>query len=577
MAAMRFIDRRKFLSGASSAMGWGLAAPYVLSVGGCDGPEVSGLTFGLRTDSERIFDLSVASGDPSPRGVVLWTHLRPEAVVAGTPLRFQIAQDPAFTTLVVEGTVASAAIGPQRDHTIRVEIEGPLAPGAAYHYRFIYGDTASRTGRCRTLPPAGVASVKLAAITCQDFTNGYYGAFRHIAEDDSIDFLLHLGDFIYESVGDPRFQDQPFADRRIELPSGGTVALGLQDYRALYRKYRSDPALQRALERHTAIICTDDHETANDCYWDYARDTLGAPDHPFAAEPAALKKLKLESQRAWLEYAPARVTVDESATHPHQYSRVYREFALGDLVRLCALDTRTYRTPHPCGEGDIFHRYLPVGCTNLAAPTQSILGADQRTWLVDRLGAGGALWKLLGNQTFFGPLSAVIGGVSPINVDAWDGYGAERRWLTAELRRRGVKNLVLLTGDMHSTIASHVMADYNNLNPFDFGNFLGAEFMTPAVTSAALMEMLVRQVGNDTGLADGLTEAAVRLNNPHVQYFNSSRYGYSTILFTRQSAQWTAYAVDKSTDAGTATRQPLARFRKSIGWPYLIRESTAGL
>jgi alkaline phosphatase D len=195
---------------------------------------------------------------------------------------------------------------------------------------------------------------------------------------------------------------------------------------------------------------------------------------------------------------------------------------------------------------------------------------------VDRLSAGGALWKVVGNQTFFGPLSAVIGGAAPIDVDAWDGYATERRWLTAELARRGVKNLVLLTGDLHSTIAADVKQDYNNLNPFDFGNYVGVEFMSPSVTSAALLDALSQNMP-PSAFHDGLTEAAVRINNPHIQYFNSSRHGYATVQFTRTAATWTAYAVDKATAADSATRQPLARFRKSVGWPFLIKESTAGL
>ena len=415
-------------------------------------------------------------------------------------------------------------------------------------------------------------------LTCQDFTNGYYGAFRHLAADDSLDFLVHLGDFIYESVGDPRFQEQPFADRRLSLPGGRTVVHGLEDYRYLYRAYRSDPALQLALEQHTLIAATDDHETANDCYWDYERDTLGAPDHPFAGDTTRLRRLKLEAQRAWVEYLPTRVRFDPAASHPHQASRSYREFAFGDLVRLNMLDTRSYRSPHPCGEGDLFQRYLPVGCTQAHRAR-----ADHPGQRPAHLAGGSpvgqrALWKLLGNQTFFGPLSALPFGGWPINVDAWDGYQAERRWLCRQIQQRGVKNLVILTGDLHSAIASQVKADYNNLNPFDFGNQLGVEFMTPAVTSAALFEMLARgTAGDSSSFADGLSEAAVRLNNPHIRHFNSSRYGYSTVTFTRTQVEWIAYGVDKSVASGTPARTALARFRKTTSWPYLSEESTRGL
>jgi alkaline phosphatase D len=572
------VDRRRFLKAFVPSLGWGLAAPYVLSVTGCGGElDSSELTFGLTADDGRVFDLSVASGDPSQTGVALWTHIRPSSFSPTTPLRFQVATDAAFASLVLEGMVAAPATGPSTDYTVKVDLEGRLGAGRGYFYRFVYGDVASRTGRCRTLPAAGAGAVKLGLLTCQDFTNGYYGAYRHVAADDSLDFLVHLGDFIYESVEDPRFQDLPFPDRQLTLPGGGTVALGLDDYRFLYRSYRSDPALQRALERHTLIAAPDDHETANDCYWDYARDTLGAPDHPFKDDVARLKRLKLDSQRAWLEYVPARVPFNASATHPHQASRVYREFNFGDLVRLCMLDTRTYRSPHPCGEGDFFHRYVPVGCGTLNAPTQTILGSDQRTWLVDRLSAKGATWKLLGNQTFLGRMSALPGGALPINVDAWDGYAAERKWLSNELGRRQIKNLVVATGDLHSTIASYVKASYDNINPLDLGNLQGVEFMTPAVTSAALTEMLGKGLGGAGSFTSGLGAAAVRLNNPHIRYFDSSRHGYSTLQFTRSSCEWVAYAVDKGQDASVAGKQAYARFRKDTNWPFLIEGSTRDL
>jgi alkaline phosphatase D len=568
-------DRRRFLAGLSSAIGWRLALPSAVTFWSCSSDTgASRVPSSLRLDAGQLFDLSVASGDPSATGVVLWTHLSPSFVVAGQNLHFQVALDAAFNQLVVEGQIDSANIGAAHDYTARVDLDGWLAAGNRYHYRFVYGDVASATGRCRTLPGGSPGHLKLALLTCQDYTNGYYGTFRHIAADDSIDFVVHLGDIIYESVGDPRFQDAPFADRQIVMPSGSTVALGLADYRALYRTYRGDPAQQRMLEQHTLIAVSDDHETANDCYWDYARDTLGAPDHPFKADAAKLKQLKLESQRAWVEYVPARVVVNEGATHPHDYLRFYRDFAFGDLARLVMIDTRTYRTPHPCGEGDVFQRYLPVGCDGRKSPSQSLLGATQRAWMLDRLGAPGALWNLLGNQTYLGRLSAVIGGAVPIDVDAWDGYEAERRSVSEELRRRGVKNLVVMTGDLHSYLASHVKVSYDDLNPFNVSNTIGVEFMTPSVTSAVLFDALARDgVG---GFGDGLAEAAVRLDNPHISYFNSSHHGYSTLELGRGRADWVAYSVDRTVAGDQASRLALAHFRKTIGFPYLTQASTAG-
>ncbi|WP_199789336.1 alkaline phosphatase D family protein [Sorangium cellulosum] len=567
------MERRSFLR----MLGGGIAATFITTFDAEDAQALaSQAPTALRTDSERIFDLSVASGDPSTTGVVLWTHIRPSAYDAATPIWFQIASDAAFTTLVLEGRLSRGAGGPERDHTIAVTIDGQLSPGRQYHYRFIYGDTASRVGRCRTLPTGSPRRVKLGVLSCQDYTNGYYGALRHLAADDSIDFVVHLGDFIYESVGDPRFQDMPFDDRWLLLPSGSTVSLGLDDYRYLYRSYRGDGHLRALLERHTLIVSHDDHEIANDCYWDYARDTLGAPDHPYAEDAGALRRLKREAQRAWLEYIPSRAVENPGETHPHAYSRTYRGFEFGDLGRLSMLDTRTYRTPHPCGEGDVFERYLPIGCSDYASSEQTLLGNAQKEWLRGRLEESRAIWNVIGNQTLLSPLKLGYGSTSlPINVDAWDGYQAERSWLTELLSGSDVANAVILTGDMHSYIASQVLRSYGNLNPLDVSNIVGTEFMTPSITSSNLFETLLRQLEGASGsLLGGLSEAAVRLNNPHVKYFNSAQYGYSTVELTRDCCEWAAYAVDKNVDASMAERQLLARYRKYTWWPWLVEMST---
>ena len=528
----------------------------------------------LRTDSAGIFDLSVASGDPSATGVLLWTHLRPDALIEGQPLFFQVSTSANFSSLVLEGQVPAGSFGGEQDYTVRVDLEDKLSAGGRYFYRFIYGDFVSRVGRCRTLPAGALSQLKLGLLTCQDYTNGYYGALRHLAADESVDFVVHLGDFIYETAGDPTFQPLPFDDRRIMLPSGSGVVQGLSDYRAIYRKYRSDPWLQALLERHTLIASPDDHETANDCYWDYARDTLGAPDHPFANDASALRRLKLESQRAWLEYVPARVTVRAGATHPHDYYNVYRDFRFGDLLQLNMLETRTYRTPHPCGEGQVFERYLPLGCDAWRDVGQTMLGETQRNWLAGKLAQRGARWNVLGNQTFFAQLS--LAGAAPINVDAWDGYAAERNWLTRQFKANNTSNPVVLTGDLHSYIAAELKYDYNNLNPLDLNNYAGVEFMTPSVTSSALLEALARDPATDPALADGLTEAAVRITNPHVKFFESRSHGYSVLQFTRDYCEWVAYAVDKNANPESATRTALSRMRKYTWLPTLLSLSTSG-
>jgi alkaline phosphatase D len=565
--------RREFLKVLGRAAAYGLTAPYLITFDRrVSAQSRARAPTTLREDSAGWFDLSVASGDPSATGVMLWTHIRPDVIDSERVLYFQVASDAAFGQLVLEGTVPASSLGAEHDFTVSVDLEGRLGSGQRYYYRFIYGDVVSRVGRCKTLPTGSLSALTLGLLTCQDYTNGYYGALRHLAQDDSIDFVLHLGDVIYETAGDPSFQTLPFDDRKLTLPSGAGVVQGLEDYRALYRIYRTDPWFQAVLERHTFILAPDDHETANDCYWDYEQDTLGAPDHPFTGDAVALRRLKLEAQQAWLEYIPARVQVNAGATHPHDYYKCYRDFRFGDLVQLNMFDTRTYRSPHPCGEGRIFERYLPLGCSAWAGDSQTLLGEAQRGWLSDKLATPGALWNLLGNQTLFAQLS--LAG-TPIDVDAWDGYDAERRWLTGQLKDLNVSNPVVITGDLHSYVAAEIKVDYGNINPLDLDNYAGVEFMTPSVTSAALFDTLLADVQGDPTLVNGLTGGAVTLTNPHIKFFESQSHGYSVLRFTRDYCEWVAYAVDKNADPATVARTTLARMRKYTWLPTLVPMSTS--
>lgn len=575
------IHRRRFLAYVAASM----ATPYVVSItSGSAKASLIGSDTLLQTDSERVFSLSVASGDPSPSGVVLWTRIDPSAHRPEQQLIVQVAHDAEFKQLAFESLVQPDNISANRDYTVSLDLEGHLQPSIRYYYRFIYDNTVSHTGRCRTAPEYGadIDHLKLGLLTCQDYTNGYYGALAQVADDDSLDFVIHLGDFIYETAGDPRFQSLPFDDRRIILPSEGLVALDLEDYRHLYKTYRSDPNLIRAMEQHTFIVTRDDHETANDAYWDYERHTLGAPDHPFTLEeqygndPELLNQLMLDSQQAWLEYIPARVQVNLDTTDPHQYLKYYRRVQLGNLVDLFMLDGRTYRTAHACGEGDFFERYVPVGCTNWQSDQQTLLGGDQRDWLLNGLIGSSARWKLLGNQTYMGCLGIRLSnGKLPINVDAWDGFDYERNLINNEVALNQVENFVVVTGDLHTYIASHIKKDYDKRSIFDFNNFIGVEFMTPSVTSAGLFDMIgaATPEGEQQLLAQAVTNTAVRLTNPHIRYFNTTQNGYSTIEFNHKHCDWKAYIVDKNLNDNTQSKKLIRHYRKYTTFPWLITQA----
>ena len=589
---MKSPSRRKFLG----YMAAGLTTPFLLSA--CEDAEdkpqkssvlsdfgdsdtMKGIQDLLPDFDNQVFDLSVASGDPTPTGVILWTHIALKALRPFANLTFEVADDESFSSesIVLKGIVNYQDIKLSNDRTIHIDLDGLLESNRYYYYRFVYNNIVSNTGRCRTAPAedASVSSLKMAVLSCQDYTNGYYGALNYIAEDESIDYVVHLGDFIYEKVVNPLVENVPFNDRLLTLPGGLFVAKGLDDYRALYQAVRSDPFMQKAMEKHTWIITTDDHETADDCYWDYELDTLGAPNHPFTTDPmygndlALLTKLKLDSQRAWAEYIPARVSFDFRAGHPHQALTIYRDFTFGSLVHLVMTDTRTYRTPHPCGEDN---RFAVKGCDEAALDTQSMYGSDQREWLAERVLSSSSQWKILGNQTFMGAMDIDIKDKELLfNVDAWDGYKAERRWLMDLLINNNVENFVVLTGDFHSAIASQLLDEYKfRLFP-DYDEISPAvEFMTPALTSSNLKEELSINGKKSSKIAAALSNKAVKKTNQHIRYFSGSYNGYSTIEFTPDYCEWTAYSVDKSDNSDTAARKVEATYKKYPGDARLKRE-----
>ncbi|MBV1882297.1 MAG: alkaline phosphatase D family protein [Pseudomonadales bacterium] len=620
------IERRKFFTLLAS----GLATPFILTAcgGSDDDPAPSGdsdrgleneppiveidpdladlisseIGIIFANDSERVFPQSISSGDPTPSGVMLWTRVEPNVINPNLDLYFQVAFDENFERLVSEGKLPSSGTETENDpvpfglleeldYTVRIDLDGLLRPDRFYYYRFIYDGTASRTGRCRTAPTedANVESLKFGLLSCQDYTNGYYGALKLVADDDSLDYIIHLGDFIYESVGDPSFQSLPFEDRQIILPSSGIHAMDLEDYRHLYRTYRSDLNLQAAMERHTWIMVPDDHETANDCYWDYLNDTLGAPDHPYTTDPQfenikfeSLNKLKLDSQEAWLEYVPARVTINRDSTNPHEFLTVYRRLVFGDLLELLMLDTRSYRTSHPCGEGGIGERQLAAGCTEfdrstlpgLADQPHTILGTTQKEWMLDHLVNATTRYKVLGNQTLMSRLGIEHRNWQiPFNLDAWDGYQQERDELMAEIKSANIDNFIVLTGDMHSHMAANIKVDYRNSSRSNTDNFVGAEFMTPAITSSTMVEILKIQANLDTdieveSILASLASPAIRITNPHIQYGNFIAQGYSTVLFNSEYALWESFVVDKN-NPNADTKIQVARYKKRADKPWL--------
>lgn len=535
------------------------------------GAGVLSLPQGLLADPPSpVFPLGVASADPQPNGVTLWTKVDPEAVPgagAAIPLEYQIGLDPSFPIGgLVKGFVEARE---SSDYTAKITVQNPaLWPFFQYYYRFRQGDNWSPVGRFKTLPAPGqwIPSLRLGFLSCQDYTNGYFTALQALAVEN-VDYVIHLGDYIYESVGDPRFQQSQI--RPIgALPSGGDVVQTLEDYRFLYRTYRRDPSL-RALHQSAAFIqIWDDHEFQNDSFREFHPDNTSDPTQP---QP----ELRKAANQAWSEYTATPIAFDPNQG-PLDF-QIYRRFDFGDLARLVATDERLYRDGPPCGFEDL-QRQITFGCPEVSRPDRTMLGATQRSWFLDQMNNSGAIWNVWANEVLVMPLKLGYGDPLLLTLDGWDGYPAERHALMAGLQN--VQNLAAITGDLHSFIAGHLYTDFDNI----FSPRVGVEIMGGSACSANFADILAAPsnqsppnapVGKsqlDAAFPDGLVELLVRLNNPHIEYFNSSRHGYGVVDLGRWSMRCKLRAVASVTQP-TAAVETIADFTVLKDWKQLLRNS----
>ena len=336
----------------------------------------------LRADP---FTLGVGSGDPLPDSVVLWTRLALDPVNGGgmppapVEVRWELAADDGFTTIIQSGT---ATAQPELAHSVHVDAAG-LQPGATYFYRFMAGDAVSPTGRTKTAPPAGAAvdRLRFAYASCQHYEDGFFSAYRHMADED-LDLVAHLGDYIYE--GGTATKEDIAAGEAVRLHNGDEI-FTLTDYRNRYGLYRSDPDLQLAHAAFPWIVTWDDHEVDNDYAND--REENGAPTGPFLERRAAAYQAYYEHQALRPESMPMGPAL-----------QLYRKLSWGALAELVVLDTRQYRTDHPCGEG------AQVRCPAAMDPNTTMLGPEQEQWLLSTLDASTAGWNVLVQSLQMGEL-----------------------------------------------------------------------------------------------------------------------------------------------------------------------------
>ena len=443
------------------------------------------------------FTLGVASGDPWPDGFVLWTRLAVEPLAedgsGGMPAKsyevlWQVATDPRFTDVVRAGT---AVARPESAHAVHVELAG-LEPGREYWYRFRQGRHLSRTGRAHTAPARGTmpSALAMSFASCSQYEHGYFTAYRRLAEDRP-DLVLHLGDYQYEYKKDT-YVAPGGNPRDHEGPETTTLA----DYRQRYAQYKTDPDLQAAHAVAPWLVVWDDHEVDNN--W--------ADETPEKAETGFLDR-RAAAFRAYYENMPLR-----SSSKPRGIDlQLYRRVHWGELATFHMLDTRQYRDDQACGDG---YR----SCPDAEDPSRSITGAAQEAWLLDGFRRSQARWDVLGQQVFFAQRDRDSGPLKTTSMDAWDGYVGSRDRITRGWVDAGVRNPVVLTGDVHAHWASDLKLDYDDPD----SRPVGAELVCSSITS-----------GGDG--ADSASDAHPWLAwNPHLRFQNNLR-GYVNTTITPES------------------------------------------
>lgn len=487
------------------------------------------------------FTLGVASGDPLPDGVVLWTRLAPEPLGehGGMPMlavevNWQVSEDENFVRIVREGVGIAR---PELGHSVHVEVSG-LQPARPYFYRFfLRGGEKSMTGRTKTAPAPGSAlqSARIASVGCQHYESGFFTAYRHLSNEDDLDLVFHYGDYIYEGRAGAGGGSETGGPRSLVREHVGPEIYTLEDYRRRYAQYKMDADLQAAHASAPFVMSYDDHEVDND--WASVYDQDGVPQHIFELR-------KFAALQAWYENLPVRI-----GQFPRGGAvKLYRNLDYGDLFRMHVLDTRAYRSQQLCDA----RNKSPCRAQDDAKAT--MLGQAQEEWLNGSLD-NRARWNFVAQQIMFMPYDfRKEGAPEPwTSSDDWIGYPAARERFKKTIRERNLTNVVIGTGNSHRHIAAHVPV--NDAEPE--GPAIAVEFMSSSISSSG---------DSDVGWTG--QEAAMR-NNPHMALMELQR-GYQVYDVTPQL--WTTHVkVMEHVGSPGGRISTLARYAVAPDRPVLER------
>lgn len=433
------------------------------------------------------FNLGVSAGDTKNTTGMFWTKI--DNFIPGINCSLALATDSNMQNVVQTKVIPSSYIKADNDFTVKTQLSN-LLPNTVYYYQFSYNNEFSDIGRIRTL---GNSELKFLLLTC----NKYETVNQFLDPDlitEEFDFIVHNGDFIYEDC-------QPDI-RTITLPSGQQFAESLEDYRFLYTTYRSDENMRKLLKRGQMYHIFDDHEIANDWYYDPAIGSGNSPTHHFENNPVLLTQLFLDAKKSMIEYIPTSIV--------NANSQFYRAFDLS-FALMILVDTRSFRSPHPCGTAYKERVYTPL-CPQMQSPSQTMLGTTQMNWLKNQIiNSPHNLIYLVSPSCFTDILVPSPEGESwYLKTDIWSGYQHQRNTIIQLCKQYG-KKLIILSGDLHASLF---------VNNIDY-----VEVMTPAMSSKTVGEELFNYIG----LTPENHENIIRLRNPKIQHFNAYKKGYTVV------------------------------------------------
>jgi len=513
LAAELVANRREFLrAGASLA---------VL-------PWIADLALGQPNPRPRFtadpFQLGVASGDPAPDGMVLWTRLAPSPLAGGGlppemyEVGWEVAHDEAFQNIVQRGTTQAT---PHLGHSIHVELHG-LEPDRWYFYRFHCGEARSRVGRTRTTPAHEILAERLrfAFASCQHYENGLFTAYQHMAEDD-LDLVIHLGDYIYEYAG---------RDNQVRKHQGAEIA-SLDDYRNRHAQYKLDEHLQRTHARFPWLVVWDDHEFDNNCASDISEERN--------VDRETFLNRRANAYQVYYENMPLR----RRCLPQGPDMTLYRRVRYGRLADFELLDTRQYRTDQPNNDG------LKPLADDVFDPRATLLGERQERWLMANLLDSTARWNVLAQQVMMGRAGIARNGTPEYFMDQWAGYDVARKRLLRFLAERRITNPVVLTGDIHTNWVNDLKVDFDR----EQDPVVATEFVGTSISSG----------GNGPQRPGNYDN--VRSNNPFVRFYNAER-GYVRCVVTPN--EWRSdYQVVEYVDRPGAPLLTRASFAVETGRP----------